>query len=60
MVKNGVAARFTTNQQVVYPILESAGAYMPNGILNDGSPQTIAATAIQIQHWGTRIPLALP
>ena len=59
-VKNGAAARFTTNQQVVYPMLQSVGAYFPSGILNNGAPQTLAATVVEIQHWGTRIPLALP
>ena len=59
-VKNGVGARLTANQQIVYPILQSAGAYFPNGILNGGAPQTIAATVIEIQHWGTRVPLVVP
>jgi len=59
-VKNGSAARFTTNQQIVYPMLRSTGASMPNGILNNGSPQMIAATAIEVQHWGTRLHLSVP
>jgi len=59
-VKNGAAARFTTNQQVVYPLLQSSGASFPNGILNNGAPSMIAATAIEVQHWGTRLHLSLP
>ncbi|MDO8389443.1 MAG: DUF6531 domain-containing protein [Actinomycetota bacterium] len=58
-VKNGGAARFTANQQIVYPMLQSVGAYFPNGLVNNGSPEMLAASIVQIQHWGTRVPLSL-
>jgi YD repeat-containing protein len=57
-VKHGAAARFTANQQIVYPLLSSSGGYLPAGLAGAG-PQAILAT-IEVQHWGAGVPLALP
>lgn len=59
-VKNGTGARLTTNQLAVYPMLQSTGAYFPRGLLSGGSPTAIGASILEIQHWGTLLPVSLP
>ena len=57
--KNGAGARFTPNQQVVYPALRSEGGYLPNGLM--GGPPQMWFSRVEVQHWGSRgNPLAVP
>ena len=57
-VKNGTFARFTSNQNLVYPILKSSGASFPRGLA--GLPPHIRTLAVEVQHWGASTRLALP
>jgi YD repeat-containing protein len=59
-VKNGGAARFTANQTRVYPMLDTTAAYLPYGLLNGGSPQTLVVGRPVVHHWNTALPLRLP
>ena len=58
--KNGMAAKFTENQQVVYPLLKSGSGYsFPNGLA--GSSPGMALSRFEVQHWGAGgRSLALP
>lgn len=57
-VKNGTFARFTSNQNLVYPILKSSGASFPRGLA--GLPPHFRTLAVEVQHWGASTRLALP
>ena len=59
-VKNGAAARFTVNQTRVYPMLDTTAAYLPYGLLNGGSPQTLLVGRPIVHHWNTPLPIRLP
>jgi YD repeat-containing protein len=59
-VKNGGAARFTVNQTHVYPMLDTTAAYLPYGLLNGGSPQTLLVGRPVVHHWNTASRLRLP
>lgn len=49
--KNGLAAKFTQNQQVVYPLLKSGSGYsFPNGLA--GSSPEMILSRLEVQHWG--------
>lgn len=59
-VKNGSAARFTINQTKIYPMLDTTAAYLPNGLLNGGSPEILLVGRPVVHHWNTPLPLQLP
>ena len=59
-VKHGGFAKFTPNQTLAYPMLDMNAAYLPYGLLNGGSPQTLLIGRPVVHHWNTALPLRLP